>query len=253
MTQCDLDNIIRNVYACFIQNCMVEILIAIFKGLDSCISLGYTSCDILHQGCLALGWSAGAICFRVILYGLLVEPVVPDTSSEKQVARLEHERIADLERQLSEILVAQTERDRYIVQLTEQLAQKCALLEQAEANVAETKKLAGVELRELQVKLDELMLSRDNTCVRSSRLKALFRKQRPALPRPTSGVNMHASRLGSMKRNLQKRVRSWRKRSPNWRRSVYNSRTRRWVGQEQCEGREIVYPAREYDRSCQYG
>jgi len=80
--------------------------------------------------------------------------VSPDASSEKEVARLEHERIADLERQLSETLAAQTERDRHIAQLTDQL-------ERAEANAVEAKKHTGLELRELQAKLDELILSRD--------------------------------------------------------------------------------------------
>jgi hypothetical protein len=87
--------------------------------------------------------------------------VAPDASFKKEVARLENERIADLERQLSETLAAQSERDRRIVQLTDQLAQKSAVLEQAEANAAEAKKHAGLEPRELQAKLDELMLSRD--------------------------------------------------------------------------------------------
>jgi hypothetical protein len=88
--------------------------------------------------------------------------VAPDASSEKEVARLEHERIADLERQLSETLAAQTERDRHIVQLTDQLAQESTLLKRAEANAAEEKKRAGLELHELQAKLDELLLSRDH-------------------------------------------------------------------------------------------
>ena len=82
-------------------------------------------------------------------------------SSKKEVARLEHARIADLERQLSEMVVAQTERDRRNAQLTDQLAQKNALLEQAEANAAEAKKRAGLEQRELQARLDELLLFRD--------------------------------------------------------------------------------------------
>jgi hypothetical protein len=88
--------------------------------------------------------------------------VAPDASPEKEVARLEPERIADLERQLSETLAAQTERDRRIAQLTDQLTQKSALFERAEANAAEAKKNAGLELRELQAKLDESLLSRDH-------------------------------------------------------------------------------------------
>ena len=47
--------------------------------------------------------------------------VAPDASSEKGGARMEHERIANLERQLSETLTAQTERDRHIAHLTEKL------------------------------------------------------------------------------------------------------------------------------------
>jgi chromosome segregation ATPase len=88
--------------------------------------------------------------------------VGPGSISGKEVARLEHERIADLERQLSETLA---ERDGHIARaarLTDQLAQKSALLEQAEANASEEKKCAGLELRELQAKLGESLLSRDH-------------------------------------------------------------------------------------------
>ena len=87
------------------------------------------------------------------------ERVALGASSEKEVARLDHERIADLERRLSETL---TERDRHVARLTDQLAQKSALLEQAEANAAEAKEHAKLELRNLQAKLDESLLSRDH-------------------------------------------------------------------------------------------
>ena len=91
--------------------------------------------------------------------------VAPYGSSEKEVERLEHERIADLEQQLSETLAGQTERDRRIAQLTEQLAQMSALLNRAEANAAvaaaEAKENAELELRELQAKHDKSLLSRD--------------------------------------------------------------------------------------------
>ena len=89
----------------------------------------------------------------------LAKLVARDTFSGKDVSRLEHERIADFELQLSETLA---ERDRHITQLADQLAQTSALLEQAEANAAEAKKRAGLELRELQAKLDESLLSRDH-------------------------------------------------------------------------------------------
>jgi phage-related minor tail protein len=88
----------------------------------------------------------------------------------------------ELERQPSVSLAVQTERDQRIAQLTDELALKSALLEQAEANAAEAAKRAGMELPEhadrlltqtslveqrdtelvdLQAKLDELLLSRD--------------------------------------------------------------------------------------------
>ena len=95
--------------------------------------------------------------------------------SEGEVARLE------LERQLSVSLAAQTERDHRIAQLTDELALKSALLEQAEANAVEAARRVGPELREhadderfmrtslqrdvdiveMQAKLDELILSRN--------------------------------------------------------------------------------------------
>jgi hypothetical protein len=120
--------------------------------------------------------------------------LAPDALSGEEVARMEDGRLIKLERQLSETLIAKTERDRCIGQLTDELALKSALLvqaveekersglelrrlqakldesltsrdhalEQAEANVAEEKKRAGLELRELQAKLDESLLSRDH-------------------------------------------------------------------------------------------
>ena len=105
-------------------------------------------------------------------------------SSSGEVTRLE------LERQLSVSLAAQTERDRRIARLTDELALKSALLEQSEANAVEAARRAGsglreyvddqrlkwtslvkerdvelvdmqVRLRDMQAKFDELLLSRD--------------------------------------------------------------------------------------------
>jgi chromosome segregation ATPase len=84
--------------------------------------------------------------------------VAPDAPSGKEIAQLEDGRLIELERQLSETPVAKTEWDRRIAQLTDELASKSALLEQA----AEEKKRAELELRELQAKLDESLLSRDH-------------------------------------------------------------------------------------------
>ena len=87
--------------------------------------------------------------------------VAPDASSEKEVARLEHECLIELERQLLEMRATQAEGDRHIAWLTDQLVQRSALLEQAGANAADAIRRAGLEQRELQAKLDELLLSRD--------------------------------------------------------------------------------------------
>jgi len=97
-------------------------------------------------------------------------------SSEGELARLE------LERQLSVSLAAQTERERRVTRLTDELALKNTLLEQSEASATEVSKRAGLELRKhadrlltqtslgmqkdaelvnLQARLDELLLSRD--------------------------------------------------------------------------------------------
>ena len=87
--------------------------------------------------------------------------VAPDAPSGKEIARLEYGRLIELERQLSETLVAKTERDRRIAQLTDELALKSALLEQAQAYAAKLEERTGLELRKLQAKLDESLLSRD--------------------------------------------------------------------------------------------
>ena len=65
-----------------------------------------------------------------------------DSFSEGEVTRLE------LERQLSVLLAAQTERDQLIAWQTDELALKSALLDQAEASAMETARCAGSELRE---------------------------------------------------------------------------------------------------------
>jgi len=101
---------------------------------------------------------------------------VPHFSSEGEVASLK------LERQLSVLLAAQAERDQRIARLTDELALKSALLEQAEANATDAAKRAGLGLREhadrllvqtplveqrdaelvdMRARLDELLLSRD--------------------------------------------------------------------------------------------
>ena len=61
---------------------------------------------------------------------------------------MEHDQIAELERLLSETLTVQTEQDRRVAQLTDELALKSTLLERAETNAAEAKRIAELERRE---------------------------------------------------------------------------------------------------------
>ena len=75
----------------------------------------------------------------------------PHSSSEREVTRLE------LERQLSVSPAAQTERDQRIAQLTEDLSLKSAQLEQAEANLGDTKS----KLKSTEANLNESLLSFD--------------------------------------------------------------------------------------------
>jgi hypothetical protein len=105
------------------------------------------------------------------------EHVAPEFSSEEEGFRLENERVIELERQLLAMRAAQSERDRRITLLTDQLIQKDALLEQAEANAVEARKRTLLEQRALQVKLDEFLLSRDQALeqAQSALQKATFR------------------------------------------------------------------------------
>ena len=119
---------------------------------------------------------------------------------EIEVAGLEHEHITELQQLLSETLAVQTEQDRRLAKLTDELALKSALLEQANTNAAEVKRSAELERREnsdrllvqtslvkqkdaelgrLQAKPDGLLLSRVQD------VRALD-QARSALPSPIS-------------------------------------------------------------------
>ncbi len=135
--------------------------------------------------------------------------VAPDVSPERDIARLEHERLVDLERKLSAMLAAQTERDLRIAQLTDELSQNSALLKQSEANAAEAKKRAGLEQREMQAKLDELLLSRDHVLQRAPRAtEANEQSQRePAVVR----AEFEARKSGAVHSRLKDAESGWAK------------------------------------------
>jgi hypothetical protein len=88
-----------------------------------------------------------------------------DTPSGNGTGQLEDGRLIELERQ------------RRIAQLTDDLALKSALLEQA----AEEKKRARLELRELQAKLDESLLSHDHALKQAEANAAAEEKKRAGL------------------------------------------------------------------------
>lgn len=105
-----------------------------------------------------------------------------EASSEGEVARLERDRLADLERQLSVTLAAQVERDRRLAQLSDEVALKSNLLGQAEANAEEAAKRAGL-LEEAHVRV-----LRDHTDVqeRHAALDAELREHADRLLAQTS-------------------------------------------------------------------
>ena len=175
--------------------------------------------------------------------------VAADAPFGKEIVRLEDGRLVELERQLSETLVANTQRDRHIAQLTDELALKSALLKQAEANAAEEKKRAGLELRELQAKLDELLLSRDQGEANAAaekkhvgleqresqaKLDELLLSRDHALGQAQSALQKATFRAAEStngaNENLQRSMPNSRRGSPNWRQSVYDSWTRRLAG-----------------------
>lgn len=131
----------------------------------------------------------------------------------------------ELERRVSSTLAAQTERDRHIAQLIDELAQKSALLsallEQAgtSANAVKAAKRVGLELRKqadpvlvqtsrvkqkdaelvgLQAKLDELLLSRTQDA------RALDQAQ-SALQKAKADADEHETEQAEVRAELQAR------------------------------------------------
>ncbi len=69
-----------------------------------------------------------------------LQRATPEELDHPASPQITHERLVELERKLSAMLAAQTERDRRMAQLTDELAQNSVLLKQAEANAAEARK-----------------------------------------------------------------------------------------------------------------
>jgi chromosome segregation ATPase len=112
---------------------------------------------------------------------------------------LEHERLAELERQLSATLTAQAERDRRLAQLTDELALKSTLLEQAEGNAAEATKRVG------QLEETHIRMLRDHTDVqeRHAALDAELRENADRLLAQTSMTEQKDAELANSQAQLE--------------------------------------------------
>ncbi|KAI0257057.1 hypothetical protein BJV78DRAFT_1159906 [Lactifluus subvellereus] len=122
-----------------------------------------------------------------------------EASSEGEVTRLERERLAELERQLSATLAAQAERDLRLAQLSDELALKSTLLEQAEVNAAEATKRAGL-LEETHVRM-----LRDHTDVqeRHAALDAELRENADRLLAQTSMAEQKDAELANSQTQVE--------------------------------------------------
>jgi hypothetical protein len=113
----------------------------------------------------------------------------------------------ELERQLSASLATQTERDRRIAQLTDEVALKSVLLEQAEANAVETTKHAGLELREHADQLlmrTSLVRQRDEELVDvQAKLRNMQVKFEELLPSRDQRIGQYEQELANVHAKLQ--------------------------------------------------
>ncbi|TBU34681.1 hypothetical protein BD311DRAFT_746594 [Dichomitus squalens] len=110
-----------------------------------------------------------------------------ETSSDNEVAKIERERIADLERQLAVALSGQVERDRKIQELNDSVSLQTTLLEQAEARAEDASKRADnlAQAHEQQTEAHNAL--RD----RHAKLEAKHRETSDSLLSQTSLVEQH--------------------------------------------------------------
>ncbi|KAI0361372.1 hypothetical protein OH77DRAFT_1417617 [Trametes cingulata] len=105
-----------------------------------------------------------------------------EASSESEVATVERERIADLERQLSTALSGQAERDRKIKELNDSLSLQTTLLEQAEARADDASKRADTLAQSHERDAEDQTTLRERNAV----LETLLREQSEKLLEQTS-------------------------------------------------------------------
>ena len=110
-----------------------------------------------------------------------------EASSESEVARIEHERTADLERQLQVALAGQAERDRKIQELNDSLSLQTTLLEQAEARADDTSKRVDTLTQSYEQSTEAHNALRERNAV----LEARLRETSDKLLAQTSLVEQH--------------------------------------------------------------
>ena len=110
-----------------------------------------------------------------------------ESSSESEVARIERERTADLERLLATALAGQAERDRKIQELNDSLALQTTLLEQAEARAEDASKRHD----NLAQAHDAQTEAHDALRERHAKLEAKLRETSDRLLSQTSLVEQH--------------------------------------------------------------
>jgi chromosome segregation ATPase len=117
---------------------------------------------------------------------------------------LERERLVELEGQLPATLAAQAERDWRLAQLSDELALKSTLLEQAQANAAEVTKRAGL-LEETHV---HVLRDHTNVQERHAALDAELREQADRLLVQTSLVEQKDAELVNVQAQLEELLHS---------------------------------------------
>ncbi|KAI1789772.1 hypothetical protein LXA43DRAFT_1096023 [Ganoderma leucocontextum] len=110
-----------------------------------------------------------------------------EASSENDIAKVERDRVADLERQLSVALSGQAERDRKIQELNDSLSLQTTLLEQAEARADDASKRADSLAQSHDQHIDSHNTMRD----RHGKLEAKLRETSDRLLSQTSLVEQH--------------------------------------------------------------
>jgi chromosome segregation ATPase len=118
-----------------------------------------------------------------------------DASSEGEVARSEHERLVELERQLSAMLAVQTRRDQPLTQLTDELALKSVLLKEAEANVAEAMQRADLVV-ELEQQLSATLAAQTRRDQRLAQLTEELALKSARLEQAEANAAEAAKRMG---------------------------------------------------------